>query len=266
MNPILEHNRKAWDNRATQGQRFARPATDEDFQQPLKTMDGPGWLGDVANRHVLCLAAGGGRHGPLLASAGAQVTVVDLSPVMLALDREVATARGLRVETVEASIDDLSPLPDAAFDIVIQPVSTCYVPDIRRAYSEVARVTRAGGLYSSRHKQPTSLQVGLAPMPAGFVVAEPYFLNGPLSPPRQAGPHREQGTMEFLHRWADLLGGLCQSGFVLEDVLEPKFGDPSAKPGSFEYRGHFVAPYIQFKARRTEAPAPTTGDLWTPPA
>ena len=71
--------------------------------------------------------------------------------------------------------------------------------------------------------------------------------------------------MEFLHRWADLLGGLCQSGFVLEDVLEPKFGDPSAKPGSFEYRGHFVAPYIQFKARRTEAPAPKTGDLWTPP-
>jgi len=264
MNPILEHNRKAWDDRAARGQRFARPAAEEDFADPLKNMDGPGWLGDVTGKRVLCLGAGGGRHGPLLASAGANVTVVDISPAMLALDREVAEARGLKVETHEASIDDLSALPNAEFEIVIQPVSTCYVPNIRQVYREVSRVSKPGAIYSSRHKQPTSLQVDLAPTPTGFVVGEPYYLNGPLSSPQHAGPHREQGTMEFLHRWADLLGSLCQSGFVLEDVLEPKFGDPAAKPGTFEYRGHYLAPYIQFKARRTAAPAPQADALWTP--
>ena len=72
--------------------------------------------------------------------------------------------------------------------------------------------------------------------------------------------------MEFLHRWGDLLGGLCRAGFVLEDVLEPKFGDASAKPGTFEYRGHYLAPYIQFKARRTDAPVPGRSELWTPEA
>ena len=266
MNPILEHNRRAWDERASAGQRFARPATEAEFADPMKTLDGPGWLGDVSGRRILCLGAGGGRHGPLLASLGAVVTVVDISPAMLKLDNELADARGLRLETVEASIDDLGALPDAEFEIILQPVSTCYVPDIHLAYREAARVMKPNGIYASRHKQPTSLQTGLAPSPSGFCLNEPYYLNGPLSPPREAGPHRESGTMEFLHRWGDLLGGLCRAGFVLEDVLEPKFGDPSAKPGTFEYRGHYLAPYIQFKARRTDSPAPPQEKLWSPEA
>ena len=55
----------------------------------------PGLGGAVRGRRVLCLAAGGGRHGPLLAAAGADVTVVDLSPAMLEVDRRVAASRGL---------------------------------------------------------------------------------------------------------------------------------------------------------------------------
>ena len=112
MNSILEHNRRAWDERARQGKRFAQPATEADFDDPMKSMDGPGWLGDVRDKRVLCLGAGGGRHGPLLASLGAHVTVVDISPAMLALDREVAKARGLQVETYEASIATLHVVVD----------------------------------------------------------------------------------------------------------------------------------------------------------
>ncbi len=50
------------------------------------------WLlgGDIRGKQVLCLAAGGGRHSSLYASAGAVVTVVDLSPAMLDLDRAAA--------------------------------------------------------------------------------------------------------------------------------------------------------------------------------
>ena len=261
MNPILVHNQRAWDERARRGQRFSLPASETDFADPMKTLDGPGWLGDVSEKRILCLGAGGGRHGPLLASLGAHVTVVDISPAMLKLDDEVAAARGLQVETLVASIDDLSALPDAEFEVILQPVSTCYVPDINLAYREAARVLKPSGIYSSRHKQPTSLQAGLVPTPGGFCLEDSYYVKGPLSPAQQPGPHREAGALEFLHRWDDLLGGLCRAGFVLEDVLEPKFGDPSAKPGSFEYRGHYIAPYIQFKARRTDK---AVEELWTP--
>ena len=255
MNPIHDHNRVAWDARVQGGKRFTVAATNEEMERPLEILDPLGWLGgDITDKRILCLGAGGGRHGPMLAQAGACVTVVDISPEMLRLDTELAEAKGLQVETIETSIDDLSMLPQAAYEAVMQPVSTCYVPDIRLAYHELARVMMPGGVYISRHKQPTNLQVDLAPTAQGFLIDSPYYLDGPLSPAKRPGPHREQGTMEFLHQWGDLLGGLCESGFVIEAVTEPKFSDPSAQPGSFEYRGQFIAPYIQLRARRTDQP------------
>ncbi len=266
-NPILEHNRRVWDERVRARQRFTAPASAEEMKTPLKAIDPMGWLGgDVAGRRILCLGAGGGKHGPLLAAAGAQVTVVDLSPEMLRLDREMAAQYQLQLETLVASLDDLGALPAGVFDAVMQPVSSCYVPDIQLAYRELARVTRPGAVYISRHKQPTSLQAGLSPGPQGFVLAEAYYLSGALSPASQPGPHREGGALEFLHRWGQLLGGLCRAGFVIEEVFEPHMADASAAPGSFEYRCHYIAPYIQLRARRTDAPAPTAaGALWTPP-
>src|SRR6266850_4305975 len=119
------HNRRAWDAMAAKGQRFTRAAADEDFANPLATVDQVGWLGgDIRGKRLLCLAAGGGKHGPLYAAAGAIVTVVDLSPAQLELDREVATERRLELKTVAASMDDLTMFGAGEFDIVIQPVST----------------------------------------------------------------------------------------------------------------------------------------------
>ena len=36
-----------------------------------------------------------------------------------------------------------------------------------------------------------------------------------------------------------------------------------AAPGTFEYRGHFIAPYIQLRARRTKQPVAADA-LWVP--
>src|SRR5690606_5115178 len=103
------HNAAAWDALVRQNQRFTRPATDEVFADPLKSADPAGWLGDsIAGKRLLCLAAGGGKHGAIYAAAGAQVTVVDISSAMLALDRQVAAERGFSMRIVQASMDDLA--------------------------------------------------------------------------------------------------------------------------------------------------------------
>src|SRR3954451_19156123 len=108
---------------AAKGQRFTRPASDEDFANPLGTVDKIGWLGgDIRGKRVLCLAAGGGKHGPLYAAAGGIVTVVDISAAQLELDRKVAAERRLELKTIEASMDDLSMFSPGEFEIVIQPV------------------------------------------------------------------------------------------------------------------------------------------------
>lgn len=251
--PIEEHNRRVWDKMVRNKDRFTSTAKEEDFRDPLKTVDGLGWLGgDIRGRDVLCLAAGGGRQSALYAAAGGKVTVVDISPAMLELDREVAAHRKLDVHTVEASMDAL-PFAANAFDIVIHPVSTCYLPDIVAVYREVARVTRPHGIYISQHKQPTSLQADLEATANGYELLEPYYREGPL-PAAKPSRLRETGAMEFLHRWEELIGGLCRCGFVIEDLIEPKHAKPTEPPGSFGHRCAYIAPYVRIKARRNAEP------------
>ena len=90
-----EQNRVAWNSLADQSSAFATVATDEECAQPLVQLDSRGWLpGSVRGQKVLCLAAGGGWQSILYAAAGADVTVVDLSPGMLRLDAREAEKRG----------------------------------------------------------------------------------------------------------------------------------------------------------------------------
>ncbi len=250
-----EHNRRAWDDMVKARQGFTRPARDEDFANPLAVVDAVGWLqGDIRGQRVLCLAAGGGRQSALYAAAGGVVSVVDISPAMLELDRQVAAERGLEVRTVQTSMDDLGMFRDAEFDLVIQPVSTCYLPRIAPVYREVSRVLRAGGLYISQHKQPTSLQAAMEPSNRGYELLEPYYRSGPL-PPVHGTRLRESGTLEYLHRWEEILGLMCRAGFVIEDLIEPFHAQQDADPGSFGHRCRYVAPYVRIKARRTSAAA-----------
>ena len=262
----LDQNRAAWDRLAETGSRFARVATDEECARALQTLDSRGWLPEsVRGLDVLCLASGGGWQSVLYACAGANVTVVDLSPEMLRLDAREAQRRQLAIRTVEASMDDLSPLADAGFDIVHQPVSTCYMPDLAAVYCEVARVLRDGGLYISQHKQPTSLQISHRDEQNRYVIGVEYYHAGAL-PRVEDQSYREKGAAEYLHRWEQLVGELCRSGFIVEDLREPYRAGANAPPGDFRHRGRFIAPYVRLKARRlprTRSASPAAS-IWTP--
>ena len=246
-------NQTAWD-RLSDGSQFAKVATDAECREPLKTLDGRGWLpASVAGWKVLCLASGGGWQSILYATAGAQVTVVDISPGMLALDEREAKRRGLSVTTLQASMEDLSALADASFDLVHQPVSTCYIPQIAVVYAEIARVLKDDGLYISQHKQPTSLQITHRDRRDHYVVGVEYYQEGPL-PAVEDRSYREPGALEYLHRWEQLVGDLCRAGFFIEDLREPKRADWRVPPEHFGHRGRYVAPYVRMKARRRARP------------
>lgn len=251
----LETNRRVYDAMAAARDPLCRPATDEELSRPLSVVDQAGWLGgSIAGKQVLCLAAGGGRQSSLYAAAGAHVTVVDLSGAMLELDRRTAAERGFQMRLIQTTMEDLSAFRGGEFDIVIQPVSTCYVPSITPVYAEVARVTRPGGIYISQHKQPVSLQAGYDRGAEGYPLLHRYYRKDPVPPPKSSSASvkrlREQGAVEYLHRWEELIGMLCRSGFVIEDLIEPMHAKPDATAGSFADRASYIAPYVRIKARR----------------
>ncbi len=259
-------NQAAWNLLAESGSQFAQVANDEECRNPLVTLDTRGWLpASVRGLDVLCLASGGGWQSILYACAGANVTVVDLSESMLELDRREAERRSLTVRTVHASMDDLSMLADESFDIVHQPVSTCYVPKIADVYQEIARVARDGGTYISQHKQPTSLQITGRDHRDRYHLGIEYYHEGAL-PRSNDDSYRETGAVEYLHRWEHLVGELCRCGFVLQDFCEPFRADRQAPPGHYRHRGRYVAPYVRLKAcriPRAEQEEPASS-IWTP--
>lgn len=256
----LYKNAAAWDRLAKSHDALASPACDEAFADPRNWLGtgGPAdrpWLPfSLKGLDILCLAAGGGKHGPLYAAAGARVTVVDLSAAMLDLDRQVARERKLHLELIQSSMDDLRMLKDGRFDLVIHPVSSCYLPSLAKLFVEIFRICRPGGSYMSQHKSPRNLQSSLQPNANGryeLVYPEVRSVDDSKAlPPAPSSRLREVGTNEFIHSLTDIVGGICHAGFCIEDFFEPSEGDREAARGSFAHRAAFLPPYIRILARK----------------
>lgn len=268
----LRTNQQCYDALVAREVALCRPASDQELADPLGTLDPIGWLGgSVKGKRLLCLAAGGGRQSAIYATAGAEVTVVDISPAMLELDRLVARRRGLNIRLIQASMDRLDMLPDRSFEIVVHPVSTCYLPNVAPVFREVARVLCPGGIYISQHKSPTSLQTSHRCNAEGrYAIEHAYYRDAAIPPVAQpssaSGRLRERGAVEYLHRLEQLIGGICRAGMVIEDFIEPFHPEADAPVEAFAHRAQFVAPYLRIKARRAAPASTSLATTAAPPA
>jgi len=138
---LLEHNRMAWNHEVKIGNQWTIPVSDEQIQEakkglikivltPFKVVPKE-WLGDIVNKNVLCLASGGGQQGPILAAAGSNVTVFDNSDKQLEQDDKAALKYHLKIKTIRGNMQDLSIFSDNYFDLIIHPVSNCFIDDIK---------------------------------------------------------------------------------------------------------------------------------------
>jgi len=104
-----------------------------------------------ADKDVLEVGCGTGLVLERIARFARSAKGVDLSPGML----EKARQRGLDV--VEGSATAL-PFADASFDVTCSFKVLAHVPDIKKALSEMARVTRPGGMILAELYNPWSFR------------------------------------------------------------------------------------------------------------
>lgn len=248
---IENRNRQAYDRMVQTKHFLTQPVSAEELENPLATLDAKGWLGgNIRGWNVLCLAAGGGRQGPLYCAAGAKVTVLDISPAMLELDHQVASHLGLNYRTVQGDMSDLSMFEPEQFDLVAHPVSTCYVPDIEPVFVQIVRVLRPNGLYVSQHKQPMNLQASLELIHGRYVIETPVGQAAKSIPAGQSSLLREPETIEFAHSLDAILGGICRAGMSIEAISEPDHAKLDSEPGTMGHRSRFIRPYLRVKARK----------------
>ena len=164
------YNRAAWDREVDQGNEWTRPVGPDviararagDWSVVLigyEPVPRDWFPADLAGTAVLCLASGGGQQGPVLAAAGADVTVFDNSPRQLGRDEEVAARDGLAIRTVLGDMRDLSAFADGRFDLVFNPVSNVFCPDLAPVWRECFRVLRPAGVLLTGIHEPGSVHL-----------------------------------------------------------------------------------------------------------
>lgn len=251
----VQINRDAWAYLARHGCDASQPYGSYQFSFAYQLLDPEGWIPWSSIKTVLCLAGGGGQQGPLFAALGLRVTVVDLSPDQLNLDRLGAEQLGLSIECVEADMLDLSYFQDRQFDLIYQPVSACYVPDVRRVYHEVARLLAAGGYYWVQHWNPVQIQLSSDQSWDGsaYRIAHPQQPNQPVVWKSRKGHQSDPGTTcwHFIHPLSHLIGGLCDAGFIILRFTEGAAGDLRSPPGSDAHLAAYIPPfYTLFSQKR----------------
>ena len=176
------------------------------------------WHGDLRGKKVLCLAGAGGLQAPLLACAGAEVTVIDLSERMLDKDREAAAREGLHIRTVHGNMCDLSCFEDESFDLVLNPPSLFYVPDVTPVFCEVHRVLKRGGSFIMISMAPIAYVCEYDDKAACYKAVNRM--------PYRSTDHADQGDwVEYGHTMESYIGGQLQCGFVLTGYMEHQMED-----------------------------------------
>ncbi len=233
LQEIRRHNAQAWDKAVKRGSRWTKPVSPEAVAaarrgewQILLTPSRPvprSWFPPLEGADVLCLAGGGGQQGPILAAAGARVTVFDNSPQQLVQDRFVARREGLTLTTVEGDMCDLSVFEDASFDLIVHPTSNLFTPDVRPVWREAHRVLRKGGVLLAGFCNPVLYLFDQDLADQGvFQVRHrlPYSDLTSLSESERNVYIGEGQPLEFGHTLTDQIGGQLDAGFVLTGFYE----------------------------------------------
>ena len=184
-------------------------------------------LKDVADREVLCLAAGGGQQSAVFGLLGASVTVIDFTQGQLDGDITAAKHYGYPIETLRLNMRDLSAIEDASFDFIYQGPSMSWVPSVHEIYKGVSRIIRPGGWYRVDFGNPAN---HFWEWDGEFYrVTEPYA--------ERVFRYPEDGAFDFRHYLSDIFNGLVDNGFRIERVEERAWTQPDidATPGSWAH-------------------------------
>ena len=156
-----------------------------------------GALAPAPGDRWLDLACGTGAIAERAAAAGADVTGLDLSPVLIETAQERAAEQGLDIEYMVGDAEAL-PFGDGSFGKVSSAVGVMFAPDHEAVARELARVTEPGGRIALANWTP---QGGIGKL---FKVMAPYQ---PAPPP--SSPF-DWGTED---RVRELLGGAFELEF-----------------------------------------------------
>lgn len=254
---VLKYNREAWNSQVEGGNQWTVPVSSEIIAAarvgdwsilltPIRPVPRDWFPEDLHGVDILCLACGGGQQGPVLAAAGASVTVLDNSPRQLEQDRLVAARENLQIKTIQGDMADLSCFSEESFDLIFHPVSNVFAPEVLPIWREAYRVLRPGGSLLAGIANPAIYIFDLDRIDQGeFLVRHklPYADITDLDKERLQRLIDEKVPLEFSHTLEEQIGGQIVAGFLIAGFYEDI--DPT------HALSNYMPPYFSTRAVKT---------------
>ena len=232
MDPI-KYNREAWDREVAKGNQWTLPVSPEKISEakqgrwsvvltPRRPVPSQ-WFPSLKGKKVLALASAGGQQGPILAAAGANVTVFDNSPVQLAQDRLVADREGLAIDLVQGDMRDLSCFGNERFDLIFHPCSNSFVPEVIPVWKEAHRVLKPGGILLAGFCNPIIFALDPELEAKGIAQVKykiPYSDLTSLTDEERSRYTDKGEPLGFGHTLEDQIGGQIAAGFAVTGFYE----------------------------------------------
>lgn len=235
---VIKQNENAWNKKVDEGVIYTQAISKDKVEKCKKgeweitvTTKRPvprEWFPkSLQELKILCLASGGGQQGPVLAAAGAEVTVMDISQKQLESDAFVADRDGLNLKTVQGDMSNLQCFDDASFDIVVHPVSNLFVEDVRPVWREASRVLKTQGVLISGFTNPLLFIFDDEEEMKGVLDVKNSIPSSSVSNMTEVevGVYlKSNQTIEFAHTLEDQIQGQIDAGFVIAGFYEDDFG------------------------------------------
>ena len=139
-----------------------------------------GRLAPQPGERWLDVGCGTGAVSMRAARAGAEVTGVDLSEVMVETASRRAREEGLAISYATGDAEEL-PCPDASFDVVSSSVAAMFAPDQAAAARELARAVRPAGRLGLTAWRPGSGVARTMQVAARFQPPPPEGVGNPFA-------------------------------------------------------------------------------------
>jgi len=125
------------------------------------------FVGSLKGKKVLDAGCGEGYNTKIMATMGAKVIGVDISPRLIEMARGEERREPLGIDYYVGSFTDLSTFEDASFDMVISTMALTASPNFEEAISEFFRVLGWGGELIISVEHPCFITKGL-----GWIMGE----------------------------------------------------------------------------------------------
>ena len=112
--------------------------------------------------------------------------------------------------------------PDASFDVIVNPVSNVFCPELGPVWRESSRVLRPGGVLMTGFMNPDIFVFDVVALDerGEFVVRHPIPFTTLDLPEDERGRAYGDGPIEYSHTMTEQIGGQLAAGFLLTHLAE----------------------------------------------